>query len=302
MTTEAFEHTHQARQWAFRTLNFRTLSDDCSYRPSDITWLLATVTEADYQLPGDDVNAAQIVARTLALDQSPAIGIHAMMAGRHHQLREEVADFTSVFFELTIGTRTQRWQALAQRCLDFPDLATQLDRLKPALEITFPSSIEDPLERQLLQTCREAFLASNPTAARIRRRFCSEWRKDPETWEKVVDAIVLKHDDLIQTIAPWIDAFGDQRFHETGLRPIRYAEHLSLHAGINAHDRSLKRTAKTATNATQPEAPQVWIGTLWIWVTIAMIVITLILLVAGDPAVTPIDTFHTRPFGSTGPF
>ncbi|MDB5347791.1 MAG: hypothetical protein JWP89_6168 [Schlesneria sp.] len=300
MTTESLEVALDARRWAFRTLDFRMLSTDCSCRPSDITWLLTTIAEAEYQLPSDQVNAAQIVASSNGLTQSSLIDAQASIAGRYHECWRELADFKNEFFELTINARSRRWQTLSQRCVDFPDLVTQLNLLEPGLETSFPSSIDDARQRELLQICRDVFLASAPIAARIRRTFCNEWRADPETWEKVVDDLLMTHGRILETIAPWIDVFGDELFYETGLKPMKFPlDQNHLHAGINRRERQMTRTSTHNPQSKATDAPGVLVGTLWIWLTVAMIIITAILLLAEDPAVTPVGSFPVSRFGSS---
>lgn len=300
MTTESLEGALQARRWAFRTLDFRTLSAECSYRPSDLTWLLGTIAEAEYQLPADQVNAAQIVSSTGGRTQCLPIDAEATAAGRYLECKQEFADFKDEFFELPFGIRSQRWQTLTQRCIDFPDLLAQLHHLKSGLEIRFPSSIDDARQRELLQICREAFLASAPTAAHLRRSICNQWRADPETWEQVVDDLLMTHSRILEAIAPWIDVFGDERFYETGLKPKTFLPKQNhLHAGINRLDRQLARTSTHNPQNQIAQSPEVLVGTLWIWLTVAMVILTVILLLAEDPAVTPVDSFPTRQFGST---
>jgi hypothetical protein len=220
MTTESHEFSLHARQWAFRALNFRTLSSDCSYRSSDATWLLGTIAEAGYQLPADQVNAAQIVTRSSSLAKCASIGARAENAGQYDEKCQDLAEFKSAFFDLTCGARSRRWESLSKTCAAFPDLISQLVRLKPGLECDFPSKTEDSRQQHMLQICRDVFLASPPTAARMRRRFCNEWRADPNVWEQVVDDLLLVDGEFLKTIAPWVDAFGDDLFHETSLNRV----------------------------------------------------------------------------------
>lgn len=195
-----------ARRWSERVLGIGDGVDQAR--------LLRYVAEQDYVVPEEQIDAMQVLVNPTGISLRAETMAQADRRDREACLDLKVAAFRQCFFILSCDERQRRWESLLDECRSYPRLTTRLMRLKPGLAVATPPLPEDPGCRSLLQTCLDVFIAPPREAAELRLSFCQDWRNHPSFWEDIVDDMTEQNHDFLTLIAPWVDAFGEQRFNE----------------------------------------------------------------------------------------
>ena len=206
MTAESISVEADARRWAVLTLGL-----DKQTESPDAAAVLRRVTESEYALAPEWIDAAQIVADPSSRDAQSTTFKQAAALGRHDRCRAAL----TIFFDLPGDERRRRWQDLVGDCATEPALTMWLKRLEPGLDVDLPPLTENSIVSHLIQTCHDVFLARPVIAARLRREFCELWRSDFATWEDATDEALERHPLFFEAIAPWVDEFGDRRWRES---------------------------------------------------------------------------------------
>ncbi len=212
MTTETISVEADARRWAIRTLGL-----DKQPEPPDAAAVLRRVTESEYALSPEWIDAAHIVANASSFDTRSTAFNHAGALGRHDRCRAALSTFIDQFFDLRCEERHRCWRILVTECANEPALVLWLNRLEPGLNVNLPPLTDNPNHSHLIQTCRDVFLARSVTAARLRREFCELWRSDVGMWEDVTDEALEQYPQFFEAAAPWVDEFGDRRWRESSM-------------------------------------------------------------------------------------
>ncbi len=176
--------------------------------------LLRHVDEQDYVVPEEQIDAMQVLVNPAGRFLRAETLARADRRDCEVCLDLKVAAFRQFFFSLCCDERQRRWESLLDECRSYPHLTTRLMRLKAGLAVATPTLPENPGCRSLLQTCFDVFVAPPREGAELRLSFCQDWRNHPSFWEDIVDAMTEHNRDFFESIAPWVDAFGEQRFNE----------------------------------------------------------------------------------------
>jgi len=176
--------------------------------------LLRRVAEQDYVLPPEQIDAMQVLVNPTGMSLAVETMAREERRGHEEHLAVRVAAFKQNFFGLSCQERQRQWTSLIDECQPYHYLTTYLTRLKPGLLVASPAEPEDQDYGTLLETCRHVFVAPFRTAAELRLSFCDEWRKLPSVWDDIVDDMTEQYPEFFENVAPWVDAFGEQRFQQ----------------------------------------------------------------------------------------
>ena len=215
-----------ARRWAFRRLGIEVAS-----QPPSTSELLRRVTEWEYVIPPDAVDAVQLIANPSSLALRPTVIERAGQLGKSHRCREAADLFRQRFFEIPNVERRRHWNGLVAECAGDPRLLAVLDRLKPGLDAIRPNLTTDEHLNHLIAVCCDSFIAHPIQATRIREAFCKAWRRDHGTWDKTTVLAIKKYFEFVGTVGSWIIDAGDPLWRES-LRGIRLSKVSSSYVRI----------------------------------------------------------------------
>ena len=198
MTTEP-SALDVAREWAQETLG--------RDQATDIPSLLRRITDCDYAMPGDQIDAVQIAVGSGQPADRAEIIYRTTRVMRRQRLENEITQFQQQFFELSGYERDITWQTLIAEATEDPDLTVRLTGLLSGINVECPPEPEDLNQKRLWKVCREIFLASPPVAASLRAAMIAEWSADPATWDEAARTLVRVDRAFYRAIAPWLIQF-----------------------------------------------------------------------------------------------
>lgn len=206
VTTAMQLENADAIRWARHSLRI----DDADAASSTAD-LLRRVTEWEYVIPPDAVDAVQLLANPEGL--APGSRGMELAARRGSELRREreVTDFAGVFFDLAPGQRTPRWQALRDECRDDRKLTRWLDDLAPGLDVAVPPTSTNERFNRLVTECCQTFVMRRPASIRRRQEFLAECHSDRVLWEMTARELKSRHPLFVGQIATWVRTLAQLR-------------------------------------------------------------------------------------------
>lgn len=198
MTTEP-SALDVAHEWARQTLG--------RDQATDVPSLLRRISNNDYAMPGDQIDAVQIAVGSGRPADRAEIIYRTTQAMRRQRLENEITQFQQQFFELSGYERDITWQTLIGEATEDPDLTVRLTRLLSGINVECPSEPEDLNQKRLWKVCREIFLASPPVATSLRAATIAEWTADPATWDEAARTLVRVNRAFYRAVAPWLIQF-----------------------------------------------------------------------------------------------
>ena len=173
--------------------------------------LLRRVTEWEYVMPPEAVDAVQVLANPGGL--APGSRVMELAARRGSELRraDKVADFADVIFDLSPEDRTQRWQALLDECRDDPPLMRWLNDLAPGLDVLVPPQSTNERFNRLVAECCQTFRLRHPANIRRRQEFLAECHSDRVLWEMAARDLKSRYPLFVGKIATWVRLLAQLR-------------------------------------------------------------------------------------------
>lgn len=205
-----------ARRWSEQILDFSNGVD----RITSLKYL----TEFDYVLPADQVDALQILNNPTGLSLRSQTLERADLKGRRDHLTLAVAAFARSYFETSPSERRRQWETLYHQCDTFPDLRRRLDALAPALSIERIPPVGDEVLNRLVEVCCRVFVARDPERARQRQEFILLYCQDPFRWLAAIRRLLSTEPGFVEKVAPWLNnlpnAINPDRDQKKPLSPI----------------------------------------------------------------------------------
>lgn len=205
-----------ARRWSEQVLD---ISDGI-----DRTRLLKHLTDFDYVVPADQVDAMQILVNPTG----PSLRWHTIeradLEGRRDRLTSAVAGFARSYFETKPPQRRSQWETLHHQCEQFPALLRWLHALAPALDIERVPHMGDEVLNRLVELCCRAYVARDPARARQRQEFLLMYCQDPFRWLAAIRRLISVEPKFTAKVAPWLnnlpDAINLDRDRQQPLSPL----------------------------------------------------------------------------------
>lgn len=205
-----------ARRWSEQVLD---ISDGV-----DRTRLLRHLTDFDYVVPAEHVDAMQVLVNPTGPSLRWQTIERADLEGRRDRLTSAVAGFARSYFETQPPQRRSQWETLHHQCEQFPVLLRWLDALAPALDIERVPHVGDEVLNRVVEHCCRAFVARDPARARQRQEFILLYCQDPFRWLAAIRRLVSVEPRFTAKVAPWLvnlpDAINLDRDRKQTLSPL----------------------------------------------------------------------------------
>lgn len=125
------------------------------------------------------------------------------------QLRSEVEEFCSAFFDISPCQRSQQYRRLLDSTEPFPHLQRRLQQLEKGLSID-PKTLEtdDPPMRQLVDTILELFVLSPLEQAHRRREKIMSFQDEPAQWEAAANRLQSQSGGIAELDRQFLEFVG----------------------------------------------------------------------------------------------
>lgn len=206
-----------ARRWSEQVLG---ISDGV-----DRIRLLKRLTEFDYVVPADQVDAMQILVNPLGPSLRPQTLERADREGRRDRQTSAVASFAHSYFKVPVSERRGKWTTLRHQCDQCPALLRWLDDLAPALDLERAPRMGDEVLNHLIELCCQTYVAREPARARQRQEIILTCCQNPNQWLAPVRRLAAEEPRFTAQVAPWLkylpDTINLERHPKGPLSPVR---------------------------------------------------------------------------------